>query len=136
MPLFKTSQNIFKDHGVLYDANVYDKPFLTLPPSPPWSYDRDMQIEDVDIWEVIVEQGGGHGVYASWCPYAEFYMIRYNHIIETFYQQKSDGEPVLPIVQRRLDELGMWYPGKKFKPEPIMWHPGAGKKPTEGLVLP
>lgn len=119
MPSFKTSKNLFVDFGVLYDANAYDKPFLDLPPSPRWGYDRDMRIEDVDIWEVISEGGGGYGVYAAWCPYAEFYMIRYGHEIETFYQSKPDGEPVLPHVQKRLDELGMWYPGKKIIPNQI-----------------
>jgi hypothetical protein len=108
---------------MIYDANVYDKPFLTLPPSPQWTYDREMVIEDVDIWEVIVEQGGGHGVYAAWCPYAEFYMLRYNHNIETFYQERPDGKPILPVVQKRLDELGMWYPGKELKADPIVWMP-------------
>jgi hypothetical protein len=34
-----------------------------------------MQIEDVDIWEVLHESSGGLGVYVSWSPYAEFYMI-------------------------------------------------------------
>jgi hypothetical protein len=52
-----------------------DSDQVVIPPTQKWSYDREMQIEDVDIWEVVYEQGGGVGVYASWAPYAEFYMI-------------------------------------------------------------
>lgn len=67
-----------------------DSDKLVLPPSPKWDYSRELQIEDVDIWEVLFEQGGGTGVYAAWCPYAEFYMLRVNldgrnPQIETFY---------------------------------------------------
>jgi hypothetical protein len=65
-----------------------------------------MQIEDVDIWEVIVERGGGVAVYAAWCPYAEFYMLRHNwgQDIELFY-----GRSVQPNVLARLDEIGFPY---------------------------
>ncbi len=52
-----------------------DSNSLVLPPNPKWDYSRPLQIEDVDIWEVLWEAGGGWGVYASWCPYAEFYML-------------------------------------------------------------
>ena len=41
-----------------------------------------MQIEDVDLWEVIYEQGGSVGVYASYNPFAEFYMIRVGWFLE------------------------------------------------------
>jgi len=44
-------------------------------------------------------------------PYAEFYMIRHNHTIETFY-----GKFIQPQVRKRLDELNIPYP--KHLPEP------------------
>jgi hypothetical protein len=50
-----------------------DKPIY--PPQVDWYYDREMTIEDVDVWEVLAEGSGGIGVYAAWCPYAEFYMV-------------------------------------------------------------
>ena len=34
-----------------------------------------MQIEDVDIWEQLYYDTGGIGVYVSWAPYAEFYLL-------------------------------------------------------------
>jgi hypothetical protein len=112
MPLFKTNQDIFKTYlEESYDSNMYDKPWVDLPPNPLWDYSRELQIEDVDIWEVITEIGGGTGVYASWMPYAEFYMIRNKHVVETFY-----GKFIQPQVRKRLDELNIPYP--KHLPEP------------------
>jgi hypothetical protein len=91
---FRSTQNIFSDLGEVFDPNWMDSDKVILPPNPDWDYSREMQIEDVDIWEVIWEAGGAWGVYAAWCPYAEFYMlcIGFNQIntkleVETFYGQ-------------------------------------------------
>jgi hypothetical protein len=77
MPVFKTTYNILKkyDEDELYDNNWFDSNTLVLPPKSAWDYQREMIIEDVDIWEVLYEGHGGIGIYASWSPYAEFYMI-------------------------------------------------------------
>jgi hypothetical protein len=91
MPFFKTTKNIFVDHGEYFDPNWMDSDEIILPPKQDWTYDREMQIEDVDLWEVIGEFGS-IDVYAAWQPFAEFYMIRPNraliakgYSIETFY---------------------------------------------------
>jgi hypothetical protein len=114
MPQFKSTQNIFKDFGdEVFNKNWMDSDTLILPPSPDWSYDRVMEIEDVDIWEVIVERGGGVAVYAAWCPYAEFYLVRYNlgQDLEAFY-----GRFVQPQLLQRLEELRIPYPnGTHFR---------------------
>lgn len=75
MPFFKTTDNILKDSGEYFDSNWMDSDKLILPPSQTWTYDREMQIEDVDLWEVIYEIGSV-GVYAAWQPHAEFYMVK------------------------------------------------------------
>jgi len=77
MPLFKSTYNILKktDEDEVFDPNWMDSDTLVLPPKKEWDYSRELHIEDVDIWEVLVETGGGFGVYASWSPYAEFYLI-------------------------------------------------------------
>ncbi len=107
MPQFKTTQNILKDFGdeVWHDNNM-DSDKIVLPPSPDWSYDRVMNFEDVEIWEVIIERGGGIAVYAAWCPYAEYYIIRHNwgEDLEAFY-----GRFVQPQVLERLDQLKIPY---------------------------
>jgi hypothetical protein len=107
MPQFKTNQNIFKDFGdEVWNDNNMDSDKIMLPPSPDWSYDRIMEIEDVEIWEVIIERGGGTAVYAAWCPYAEFYMVRHSwgEELEVFY-----GRFVQPQVLERIDELKIPY---------------------------
>jgi hypothetical protein len=52
-----------------------DSDKMILPPKRDWDYSKDMEISDVDVWEVIYQASGGIGVYAAWSPYAEFYMI-------------------------------------------------------------
>ena len=77
MPIFKSTYNILTkiDEDEVFDPNWMDSDKLVLPPKKPWTYDKEMTIEDVDIWEVLFEHTGGIGVYAAWCPYAEFYLI-------------------------------------------------------------
>jgi len=108
MPRFKSTQNILKDNSEVYDSNWFDKPFLELPPSPIWDNKKQMQVEDVDIWEVLSEQGGPSGVYAAWCPYAEFYMVVIKGIIDSTYYGKGSDK----YAAKRLDELNIPYPKK------------------------
>jgi len=92
MPIFRTTDNIFKDNGEYFDPNWLDSDKLVLPPRQEWDYKREMQIEDVDLWEVILEISG-FGVYASWQPYAEFYLLKKPNDLytETFYGKKSQS---------------------------------------------
>lgn len=108
MPRFKSTQNILKDNLEVYDDNWFDKPFLELPPSPKWDNKRQLQVEDVDIWEVISEMSGPTGLYASWMPYAEFYMIvNQGKIDSTYYGEGSDK-----YAAKRAEELNIQYPKK------------------------
>ena len=77
MPFFKSTYNILKvvDSDEVFNENWMDSNSIVLPPGKDWDYSRELQIEDIDIWEVIYEAGGGWGVYAAWDPYAEFYLI-------------------------------------------------------------
>ena len=104
---FKSTQNIFKDFGEVFESKWMDSNKVETPPSPKWDYSRELQIEDVDIWEVIYEQGGGVGVYAAWCPSAEFYLVRTGwwnvpNNIETYYGSGANSK-----VQARMKELGI-----------------------------
>ena len=116
MPIFKSTYNILKrpDEDEVFDPNWMDSDKLVLPPNPEWDYGRPLTIEDVDIWEVLYESSGAIGVYAAWCPYAEFYMItsgwlplqpgqRINdRIVETFYGAGAQSEVQLRMVQLNI----------------------------------
>lgn len=113
MPIFKSTKNIFVDHGEHFDPNWMDSDRIILPDTKPWTYDRELQIEDIDLWEVISEFGGG-GVYVAWQPYAEFYMIvlpQWAGGVKTFY-----GLDCLPQVKAYLNEKGI--PWSVHKPHP------------------
>jgi hypothetical protein len=123
---FKSTQNIFKDFGEVFDINWMDSDKVIYPPKYDWDYARELQIDDVDIWEVIYEQGGAVGVYAAWCPYAEFYLIRTgwqnikpetNYGVETYY-----GPGAQQKVQNRMREMNIPFFTNKIWVDPEdMW---------------
>jgi hypothetical protein len=121
MPQFKSTYNILKkvDADEVFETSWMDRDQIYLPPKVDWDYQREMKIEDVDIWEVLYHQGGSVGVYAAWMPYAEFYMITsgpdyrnapmiidgfqyVNKNIETFYGPEAQKK-----VFNRAKELGI-----------------------------
>jgi hypothetical protein len=131
MPFFKSTHNILKrpDEDEVFNPNWMDSNSLIVPDHKEWDYGREMHIEDVDIWEVLYEQGGGIGVYAAWLPYAEFYMIttgwhplRVNQIIndriiETFYGPGANDQ-----VRIRAAEMGIYLPSTHIWVDPDeMW---------------
>ena len=126
---FKSTQNIFKDFGEVFESKWMDSNKIETPPSPKWDYSRELQLEDVDIWEVLYEASGGLGVYAAWSPYAEFYMVttgwrpikqrqRINDkIIETYYGSNAQLQ-----VFDRAKQLGIHLNIQKiWKENEEMW---------------
>ena len=121
MPQFKETSAIFTDEK----TNIFDKDWdivnkpAFFPPNSDWDYQRDMMIEDVNIWEVILEQSNGPSLYAAWDPYAEFYMIvdSSSMSVEYFYGSKSSQK-----VFKRMKELGQNLAVSKAWVEPEdMW---------------
>ena len=130
MPFFKTTHNIFKDYGQVFDPQWMNSDKPVLPPKNNWDYSREMTIEDIDLWEIIYEASGGRGFYAAWSPYAEFYMIKHHWTdtsndskIEVFYgvgavdkAYKRAIELQMPIFLNKIwvDDEDMWlYPSTK-----------------------
>jgi hypothetical protein len=118
MPFFKTTKNILIDGGEYFDPNWMDSDSLVLPPKEQWTYDRNMQIEDVDLWEVIYE--AGFAVYAAWSPYAEFYLVidlQTKAGLEAFY-----GPGAIDQVLARAKQRGITLPLHEHWVEPDqMW---------------
>jgi hypothetical protein len=127
MPFFKTTYNILVRpwEDELFDPNWMDSDKIKLPPNTKWDYSRELQIEDVHIWEVLYEASGGIGIYAAWDPFAEFYMFTVgwkpntinDRIIETYYGPKASEN-----VKKRADSLGLNLQLHKIWVEPEdMW---------------
>jgi hypothetical protein len=124
--IFRTTHNIFVDNGEFFDINWMDKDTVTLPPNPLWDYSRELKIEDVDLWEVIFEGAGGWALYASWCPYAEFFMLKtgsnFNAAnpgwgVETYYGPGAQNKIIeranelnIPILTQKkwVEKEDMW----------------------------
>ena len=123
MPRFKSNANLFVHLDDYYDRNWNQSDSLNVPPTTKWSYDREMNIDDVDLWEIIYEEGGGKGVYASYMPYAEFYLICLGNYdgrtprMETYY-----GPGAEDIVIKRMNEFGWPYPvNNRWIDDEDMW---------------
>jgi hypothetical protein len=134
VPFFKTTYNILikSDEDELFNENWMDSDKLILPVNKKWDYKREMEIEDVDIWEVIYQASGGIGVYAAYDPYAEFYMItsgfteRSKEINNVLYCEKiietHYGGNVQQKVQKRINDLKIPISLKKIWVDPEeMW---------------
>lgn len=138
MPFFKTTYNILTKpwEDEAWDDNWMDSNTLVLPPKKDWDYKKELSIEDVSLWEVIYQQGGGLGVYASWDPYAEFYLItQHNFSIRTNAIETYYGAGAQEAVQKRAKELGIPLMVNKIWVEPKdMWLYEDPKSNT--LILP
>lgn len=103
--ILRSTSDIVKDIWKKdFSRNQYDSQFLNI---NEWDYSREMVIADVSLWEQLYYKPGAIGIYVSWSPFAEFYMIVHNlfsHIdqgIETFY-----GLTAYQEVQLRAASLG------------------------------
>lgn len=118
MPVFKRTEHILTGSGEHFDPNWMDSDTIVLPPKIEWDYQRELRIEDIYIWEQIIEPWQ-YGVYAAWDPYAEFYLLRteVNHFrsrfkndeppifeFETFYGQGAQAR-----LAQRLKELNIFH---------------------------
>jgi hypothetical protein len=112
MPRFKSNANLFVHLDEEFNQNWINSDKLIVPATKNWTYDREMNIDDVDLWEIIYEEGGGKGVYASYSPYAEFYLICTGVISdgktprwETYYGPGAEEK-----VKNRMREFKWPYP--------------------------
>lgn len=105
MPFYKTTKNILIDHREYFEQKWMDSNEIYIPITKEWDYSRELNLDDIDIWEVIYE--GAIGVYVAHIPHAEFYLIRLgwhdpSPRLEVYYGAKS-GEKTF----QRCKELGV-----------------------------
>lgn len=106
MARWKTTQNILTDLQEVFEENWMDRDTIQTPPTYPWPEKRPPRVEEIDIWEVITEGGGGLGVYAAWCPYAELYIVTLGKsIIEEFSGWQANAR-----LEAWLQERNIHYP--------------------------
>ena len=74
-----------------------------------WKGNVPPTINDIHFWEELYYEPGNIGVYVSWSPYEEFYLIAYNLFAnqtfgtETFYGTDSALEVVKKLSKLRID---------------------------------
>jgi hypothetical protein len=146
MPIFRTTKGILTGkESEIFDPNYdVDSP-LFLPPNGQWDYKRELQIDDVSIWQVIYEESGRRGLYAAWDPYAEFYMILagwkkdiYGNPDKLADVESYYGKGAQNMVMKRAQELGFHVEQQKIWVEPEdMWLYEDVKyvKVTPGLIV-
>jgi hypothetical protein len=119
MPSFKSTRDIFApaEHSEAFDPKWFDSDKLILPPKSPWDHKRELQVEDVNIWEVIFEIGSHISLYAAWDPHAEFFLFLYHGTMETFY-----GAGAQKRLKIRLAALEIPYSLHKVWVDPADMH--------------
>ncbi len=105
---WKATQHLlgWRQDGEVFDPNWMDYDTVQTPPSVPWSKSRPIRFEDVDVWEVICEESGPIGVYAAWCPYAEYYIVlKFWSIVAEFGGPNANAR-----LEQYLIREGIQYP--------------------------
>lgn len=109
--IIKTLQNILNNP---WSEIVQQETWPTRTPMK-WLEARDMEINDVDLWEEIFYQSGAIGVYASWQPYEEFYIIVHNlHLHRNFFEIFV-GPTAADLVVERCKLFGITLSYKEAK---------------------
>jgi hypothetical protein len=80
----------------------------------PWDGNRPIRFEDVDLWEVITEMSGPIGIYASYLPYAEYYVVTKNWTV----WQEFEGWMANERLEKFLIQHNIPYPKTKISPTP------------------
>jgi hypothetical protein len=108
MPVYRTNQDIFKTGAnEVFESKWFDSNVIVTPKKGKWDYKRELTVDDVEIWEAIYEDNWGLGIYASYEPYAEFYMIKYvDHkgvtIKDTFYGAGSQDKIIKFMLENNI----------------------------------
>ena len=94
MAIFKSTRYILENP---WAADISADP-VAPPPKTIWNYQKELTIDDVELWEQIYYQPGNIGIYAAYEPYAEFYLLTYNLFmhepcgIQTFYGKDAEKQ--------------------------------------------
>lgn len=132
MPLFRSNQDIFKTGGEeVSESSWFTGNKIHIPKTGKWDYNRELTVDDVDIWEALYEDNWGMGIYAAHQPYAEFYMIKYVDvagatIADTFYGAGSQDKVIKFMVENNIpfgthkvwvddEDLWLYYPPEDKK---------------------
>jgi hypothetical protein len=66
-----------------------------------WLESKTLELDDIKLWEEIFYQPGLIGVYASWDPYEEFYIIVHNlHLHHNFFETFVGASASNLVVER------------------------------------
>ena len=124
MNRWKSTANILKDDNEVFDENWMDRDIVQRPPSVPWLLKRPPRVDEIDVWEIIVERGGPTGVYAAWCPHAEFYIVASRgRIMEEFSGWQANAR-----LEAYLRQSGVDYPWEPDRVVPAF-------EPSSGLIV-
>jgi hypothetical protein len=121
--IFKTLDQIKTNLWWTNDYIETDNDLSSIPKREEWYYDKALSVTDIKLWEQLYFQPGILGVYASWDPYAEFYIVVHNLFLDTdigiisFYGKDAANklteylksyEIVLPIFRSYVEDKDVW----------------------------
>jgi hypothetical protein len=113
--IFKSTYQILNNPWKEDVPNIDPFPAVR-PPFRLWRENRPIEISDVVLWEQIYYEPGIIGVYASWDPKEEFYLVTYNFFLgeksgyKTFY-----GDSCVDKIIKELQILGIELPVRTIK---------------------
>ena len=101
------TSDLFSNNGTSSDLGIQNN---SSPVLVDWNYSQPITVEDVKIWEELYTEPYSVGLYSSWNPYIEFYLLVYydfadSRRFKTFYGLNSHDE-----LKRYLDQCEIILP--------------------------
>lgn len=107
MPVFKNTLDILTNPWS-YQFDQENVSVSRLPNTYNWTGDSEITVDDVVLWEQLFYEPGNVGIYVSYKPYADLYVITYNLFFET--DQKFEtfvGDQAGQNCLQRASNLGI-----------------------------
>jgi len=100
--------HLFSNNGTASDVCIQNNSSPII--SVDWDYSQLITVDDVKIWEELYAEPYNIGVYSSWNPYIEFYLLVYFDFVDsrrfkTFYGPQSHYD-----LKSYLDQCGIILP--------------------------
>ena len=113
--IFKSTAHILNNPWKEDVPNIDPNPKM-VPPKTSWTSNNRPDIDDVKLWQQIYYEPGVVGVYASWDPYVDLYMITYNLFmdkdlgVKSFYGPEAEEQvkQELKKLDINLPEYTVW----------------------------
>jgi hypothetical protein len=102
------TDNLFLNNGTPGDLYIQNNSSPIT--SVDWDYSQQITVDDVTIWEELYTEPYNIGLYSSWSPYIEFYLLVYYDFADSRRFKTFYGLDAHIDLKRYLDQCEIILP--------------------------